>query len=132
MHRLFRSLVLGLGLVAAPAAGQAGEVQVVDVAVALDGNGTYRFDVSLDHADEGWQHYADRWEVVGPDGSVLATRVLLHPHVGERPFTRSLAGVRIPPTIDRVTVRGHDTAHGTGPAGPVVRLPGRSGSDMGR
>ena len=54
---------------------------------------------------EGWEHYADRWDVIAPDGRILGTRVLLHPHVHEQPFTRSMGGVFIPKDITEVTVK---------------------------
>ena len=73
---------------------------------------TWRFDVSVAHEDTGWDHYADRWEVLAPDGGVLGTRVLLHPHETEQPFTRSLGGVAVPEGLDAVTVRAHDSVHG--------------------
>jgi len=92
----------------------AGEADVVAVKVTPEPAGTWRFDVTVRHADEGWSHYADRWEVVAPDGRVLATRVLLHPHETEQPFTRSLSGVAVPAAVHRVTVRAHDKVHGYG------------------
>jgi len=52
--------------------------------------------------------------VIGPDGRVLASRRLLHPHIREQPFTRSLTGVMIPRELTWVRVRGHDLVHGTG------------------
>jgi hypothetical protein len=100
----------------------AGEADVVAVEAVKDSAGTWRFDVTVAHADEGWDHYADRWEVLAPDGRVLGTRVLLHPHVGEQPFTRSLGGVAIPQEIDRVTVRAHDSVHDYGGAEVTVEL----------
>jgi len=80
-----------------------------------------RFVVTVRHADAGWDHYANAWEVVAPDGTVLATRTLLHPHDNEQPFTRSLDGVALPADIDHVTVRARDTRHGLG--GASVRVP---------
>ncbi len=77
-------------------------------------DGTYTFSVTVQHEDEGWKHYADRWEIIGPNDEVLATRVLLHSHVGEKSFTRTKAGVSIPETIERVRVRAHDSLHGYG------------------
>lgn len=68
------------------------------------------------HADGGWQHYADRYEVLAPDGHLLGTRVLQHPHIEEQPVTRTLEGVRIPSSIDRVRIRAHDSVHGFGGA----------------
>ena len=91
-----------------------GEVSVVDAKVRHTGGQKYRFDVTLAHGDTGWDHYADRFEVVSPDGEILGTRTLLHPHVEEQPFTRSLMNVKIPPSIKWVMIRGHDSVHGYG------------------
>jgi hypothetical protein len=101
----------------------AGQADVVDVKVEQSSDHSYRFEVSVRHDDEGWNHYADRWEVLAPDGTVLATRVLHHPHVDEQPFTRSLAGVRIPEGISTVTIRAHDLVHGYGGKNMTVELP---------
>jgi hypothetical protein len=122
MRRLLCIAAL-LGLAAGVAA--AGEADVLAAeATALEG-GRYRFDVTVRHADEGWEHYADRWEVLAPDGTVLATRVLRHPHVEDQPFTRSLPAVAIPQEIRRVVVRAGDSVHGLGGAEVTVELPAR-------
>jgi hypothetical protein len=92
-------------------AANAGEADVVAVEVDPTGKETYRFNVTVRHADTGWEHYADRWEILAPDGSILATRILAHPHTSEQPFTRSLSGVKIPLGIQQVTVRAHDSVH---------------------
>ena len=99
----------------------AGEVDVLSVDVSKSGN-RYTFAVTVEHADEGWDHYADGWEVVGPDGTVLGKRVLAHPHVDEQPFTRS-GSFEIPAGITSVTVRSHDSVHGYGGKEMVVDLP---------
>lgn len=102
---------------------RAGEADVVAVTAARSSDGTWQFDVTVAHDDEGWDHYADRWEIVSPDGIVMATRTLLHPHVDEQPFTRSLSGVTIDPGLSDVIVRAHDTVHAFGGAEISVRLP---------
>ena len=76
-------------------------------------NNLCRFDVTLSHADSGWEHYADSWRVLTQDGEELGKRVLLHPHVNEQPFTRSLSGVEIPSNISVVWIESHDSVHGT-------------------
>ncbi|MDQ0314207.1 hypothetical protein [Amorphus orientalis] len=106
-----------------PLAAYAGEADVVDVVVRAEGGGTYRFDVTVRHADEGWDHYANAFQVLGPDGAVLGTRELLHPHVDEQPFTRSLSGVAIPAGLHEVTVRAVDSVHATGGREMVVTVP---------
>ena len=124
-NKLLLSSVLILSLLTPPlySVGRAGEADIVDVRVTETGAGVWRFDVTVSHADAGWDHYADRWDVVGPDGVVLGTRVLLHPHVNEQPFTRSLSGVAIPAGVDRVSLRAHDSVHDFGGAEITVELP---------
>ena len=109
----------------AAASAMAGEVDVVDVRAVEASNGSWTFQVTLRHADEGWDHYADAWEILDEKGLVLGIRKLLHPHVDEQPFTRSLSDVVIPDNVRMVTVRGHDSVHGYGGAEMQVALPGR-------
>jgi hypothetical protein len=103
----------------------AGEADVIEVTVRRISGDTHNFDVTVRHTDEGWKHYADKWDLTAPDGTVLATRTLAHPHVDEQPFTRSLSGVKIPENIDRVTVRAHDLVHGYGGKTVTVAIPGK-------
>ena len=93
-------------------ASLAGEVTIVAAKALAEGPGRYAFEVTLKHEDTGWQHYADRSQVVAPDGTVLGTRELLHPHETEQPFTRSLTGVAIPAGVNEVTIRARDSVHG--------------------
>jgi hypothetical protein len=102
---------------------RAGEADVVKVEAVAGGGGAWRFHVTVAHGDSGWDHYADKWDVVAPDGTVLGTRVLLHPHEAEQPFTRSLGGVAIPEDLAEVTLRAHDSVHGYGGKEVTVALP---------
>ncbi|CCQ73721.1 hypothetical protein [Magnetospira sp. QH-2] len=120
-----RALGLGICIGLLASGSQAGEVRVVDADVVRSGDGSYRFDVTLRHGDEGWDHYANQWQIVAPDGQVLGTRTLLHPHVNEQPFTRSLGGVRIPPGVDHVDVMARDSKHGIGGKPFRVLIPNR-------
>jgi hypothetical protein len=117
-------ILLGLAVIALLQAspGSAGEASVIAVEATPEQDGRWRFAVTVRHADTGWDHYADKWQVLGSDGAVLGERVLLHPHVEEQPFTRSLAGVAIPSGVSEVTVRAHDTVDGWGPPA-IVALP---------
>jgi len=99
----------------------AGEADVLAVKAVPDGEGSWHFSVTLRHDDVGWDHYADKWDVVAPDGRILGTRVLLHPHETEQPFTRALGGVAIPDGVSEVILRGHDSVHGYG--GRVMAVP---------
>lgn len=101
----------------------AGEANVTHVQVRPAGVDLFSFDVTVEHADEGWDHYADAWEVVAPNGDVLGVRTLFHPHVDEQPFTRSLGGVYIPPGVTEVTIRARDSVHGFGGLELTIQLP---------
>jgi hypothetical protein len=114
--------VLVLIFLLLPAMLLAGEADVVRIEVDKSGS-SYSFDVSVQHSDEGWQHYTDKWDIVGPNGKILATRVLYHPHVSEQPFTRSLSGIEIGTGISSVIVRAHDLVHGYGGQEMTVELP---------
>lgn len=112
-------------LVLMSTAAYAGEADVMEVNVRRIAGDTYNFDVTVRHTDEGWKHYANKWDVTAPDGTVLGTRILAHPHVDEQPFTRSLTGVKIPEDIDEVTLRAHDLVHGYGGKTVKVAVPGK-------
>ncbi len=117
------AVIATLFLLIWPVEASAGEADVVKVEASKSGNDEYRFTVTVLHTDEGWEHYADKWDVLAPDGTVLGTRTLLHPHVGEQPFTRSLSGVKIPENIKTVSIRAHDSVHEYGGKTVTVKLP---------
>lgn len=117
--------MLSVFLILGGVTASAGEVAVVNAKAVKSGKNTYRFDVTLRHDDEGWQHYADNWEVLSLKGNVLGKRILLHPHVNEQPFTRSLGGVFIPEGIKTILIRGHDKVHKNGGKELKLELPGR-------
>jgi hypothetical protein len=100
----------------------AGEADVTEVKVKKNKN-SYNFSVTVFHKDTGWKHYADKWEIVGKNGTIFGTRTLYHPHVDEQPFTRSLSGVEIPNHVKTVTIRAHDTIHKYGGKVITIKLP---------
>lgn len=113
---------LMLLLITAPFA-YAGEADVVDVEVRKRGSNLYDIAVTVQHQDAGWDHYANRWEVLDENGTVLGTRTLHHPHVNEQPFTRVLPGLVIPADIKKVTIRAHDSVHNYGGKRVTATLP---------
>jgi len=118
--------VLGLGLTLLTSTlawqTQAGEVDVLKVRLVQQSPGVYKAAVTLKHSDQGWKHFANRWEILDLQGKVLATRVLRHPHA-EQPFTRELANISIPDEVSQVRVRGHDLVHGYGEVEKIVDVP---------
>ena len=89
----------------------AGEVSILAASFRSTGAGQWSINVTLKHADAGWDHYADKWRIIDESGKVLGERVLAHPHVDEQPFTRSL-GVKVPNQITTLLVEAHDKKHG--------------------
>ena len=114
--------LLAVLLLLPAASARAGAADVLEVAVQQQPDARWTFRVTVRHADRDWQHYANRWEVVAPDGSVLATRRLRHPHVQEQPFTRQLRDVEIPSEVTEVSLRAHCSVHAHGGESVVVKL----------
>lgn len=85
---------------------------------------SFRFDVTLQHDDEGEApDFADAWVVEDLQGNRLGMRELLHSH-DNQPFTRS-ATIEVPTGIERVLVRGRDMRHGFGGQAMLVNLESR-------
>jgi hypothetical protein len=74
--RIARRLLLAVCFAAATIAA-AGEADVVDVKVRSTGTDTFDFDITVRSVDKGWNHYADAFEVLSPEGKVLGQRILL-------------------------------------------------------
>jgi hypothetical protein len=85
----------------------ASEADVIDAEVIRADDGSFTFNITVQHADEGWNHYTDHWLILDNDEQVIAARKLMHPHVKEQPFTRSLSYIEIPDEVTEVTVRAH-------------------------
>lgn len=90
----------------------ADDIKVLAVDLNNTVNNYWVVKVTLQHNDTGWDHYADSWQVEDVKGNVLGYRLLLHPHVTEQPFTRSLANVKIPKDTTILFIKAHDKVHG--------------------
>ena len=100
-------------------------------------NGSWTFYVTVSHPDTGWEDYLNGWDVVTEDGTILKpnpdspfTRLLLHPHVDEQPFTRSQSSIEIPAGATIVTVRANDLVDGFGGQEVIVNLTVSSGENF--
>ncbi|MCA9951222.1 MAG: hypothetical protein KDE48_16340, partial [Anaerolineales bacterium] len=115
----------------------AANADVTFVAAKTSDGSSWTFSVTVAHPDSGWEDYADGWDVVLPDGTVIKpgpdspfTRLLTHPHENEQPFTRSQSGIIIPADVTNVTVRAHDLVDGFGGQEVVVDLTAVSGENF--
>ena len=61
----------GKTLLAKAVAGEA-DVEAVDITQNGD---VFSFSVTVRHNDHGWDHYANRWDIVTLDGDVLGERI---------------------------------------------------------
>jgi hypothetical protein len=105
MKNHFATLLLATTFMFACGLAHAREADVIAATAKRNADGTYRIDATIKSRDTGWDYYAERFEVVTKDGRILATRVLLHPHNDEQPFTRELDNVKIPAGVSEVKVR---------------------------
>ncbi len=96
---------------------------VVEKVVAGNSSGGWRFDVTLTHPDTGWDHYADGWRVLDMEGNELDIRVLVHPHVDEQPFTRSLGGVVLAQGTTQVQIQARCQVDGWNSETTIVTIP---------
>lgn len=118
---MYKALLTALLVASFSTVAFAGKADVVAAKIRFTGE-TWIVSATIKHADEGWQHYANSFQVLSMDGTVLGTRTLYHPHVNEQPFTRSLAGVHIPPGTKKIRVRAGDLVHGYGGREVVIEL----------
>lgn len=109
--------------------GRSANAEVLHVRAVEAADGSWTFHVTVQHADTGWEDYADGWDVVLPDGAVVKPdpdspfiRLLLHPHEEEQPFTRSQSGIAILADVTQVRVRAHDLVDGYGGREVVLDL----------
>ena len=113
-------LALPLALMLANAAFADGPaIKAVDVSKSDMG---WRFDVTLEHPDTGWDHYADGWEITDAAGNQIGFRELMHPHVNEQPFTRSLRDVMLADGVQTVFIRSRCSIAGWSDAPYEVTL----------
>ena len=113
---------------------RAADADVLHVRAVEAQGGAWTFQVTVAHPDTGWEDYVDGWDVVTALGEVLKvkdgdpfTRLLLHPHVGEQPFTRSQGGIIVPEGVTKLIVRAHDLVNGFGGKTVAVDLSASEG-----
>lgn len=100
----------------------AGDVTIIKAKANKTADNTYHFDVTIQHNDAGWDHYANQWQILTPDNEVLGTRTLHHPH-STIAFTRSLGGVTVPAGLTSVIIKARDSVHGVSSQEYKLTLP---------
>ena len=123
MTHILRPALTLAAVLASITSAFAGKADVMDASASIAADGSYTFSVTVKSDDTGWEKYADRWEVVAADGTVLGVRVLAHPHEDEQPFTREQSGIKVPAGVTTVTIRAHDKVEGFGGKEMTITLP---------
>jgi len=100
----------------------AGQAVIENVKAECNHKRLCKFDVTISHADEGWTHFANGWQIFTTKGELLGHRALAHPHVKEQPFTRTIRNIKIPPSVDTVFLRANDSLHGASERKYVLKL----------
>lgn len=99
---------------------------VLGVSIRETGENLYTISATVRHHDQGWDNYADAFEVMG-DKVANGLRVLTHPHDTEQPFTRSQSGVS---ASGLVTVAAKDNVEGWGGSSISIDLEQFAGSTV--
>ena len=82
------------------------------------GEGKYHLSVNILSSDIGCKDYANWWEVISGEGTLLYRRILLHSHENEQPFERS-GGPIFASADETLWIRAHMKHSGYG--GVVLR-----------
>ena len=98
------------------------EAPVITAAKAVRSGMGWKISVTLKHPDQGWDHFADGWEVRDMAGNRLGLRELAHPHGHNKSFTRSLSSVMIPDGVRKVQIRARCSGDGWGAQVYVLTL----------
>ena len=93
----------------------AGTPNIISAYAQKRANNTYNFTVVVRHDDDKRKHWVNRWDVLTPNRTLIKSRVFLHGHPHEQPFTRHLKKVSVPTGAAFVYIRAHDLVHGFGP-----------------
>ncbi len=82
----------------------ASDAKIIKASAELTSAQKFNITVTLEHADEGWDHFANAWRVYSKEGELIGERVLHHPHVKEQPFTRTFLGLSVPSNVKEVVI----------------------------
>ena len=96
--------------------------KVINVDMIQSKDGSWCIYTTVRHNDEGWDHYANAWQVLDMEGNEIAWRMLAHPHDDEQPFERDQCAVSIPPEVSKLIVQAKCNVHGFGGQTVIVDM----------
>ena len=105
------SYSLAAALVAMPLV--ADEPRIRDATACKSGM-SWRVDVTLEHPDSGWDHYADGWEVLDADGNRLGYRGCITRMSTSSPLPARSPISTCPTARAKIHIRAHCSVDGWG------------------
>lgn len=130
VRALIVAAVAVVALISAGVPALAGKPVPIGAKVVYLGQDRYQFEANIVHRDDTWQHFVDRWEVIGKGGKVIATDYFYYPRIGENIVWHVLRGIRVAPGTTYVIYRLHDSKDGYG-RDMLVRMPTPAHPDTG-
>ena len=104
--------------------------KAIGAKVVRMGDDRYQFEVNIAHEDDSWEHFVDRWEVIGKGGKILASYYMYYPRIGEGIVWKELRGIKVDPGTKYVIYRLHAKGDGYG-RDKLVRMPTAEEHDTG-
>lgn len=109
IFRLFVTFVI-MGCFSTPVF--AGGADVIDGEISRDSNGRYTVTATIQHKDEGPEHFANHLQVLTPEGKVVGAMYFIDPHIHVQPFVTIVQSVNVPRGVRELRLRAHDKLHG--------------------
>ncbi|QJR16054.1 hypothetical protein [Usitatibacter palustris] len=128
MRNAARIAVLVLGLVMVPAFASTakkseGPANVVGAAMSKNMDGTWDIRATVRSKDTGPSSYADRVEILDPEGKVLHTIPVKNHHLNEQPFSVTATNVKLPTDIAHVVIRARIKPGGASGKERTLKIP---------
>ena len=89
----------------------AGGADVIDGDITRDSNGRYTVTATIQHKDEGPEHFANHLQVLTPEGKLVGAMHFIDPHIHVQPFVTIVQSVNVPQGVRELRLRAHDKVH---------------------
>lgn len=86
-----------------------------------EADGTWTFEVTIEHPDKSPEDYADGWDIITPEGVVIKAKIedpftypIAMAHVSSKTSVTTQTGIIFPADVTQIFVRAHDKKMGWG------------------
>ncbi len=98
------------------------KADVIEAKVKKSFGGKYVAYVKIDHKDEGYEHFADRWEIFDQNGKRLTIRIIFSPTTEKETIESYLYGFAVPEGTKKLIFKAHCNKDGWGGKEYVLNL----------